>query len=100
MVDVVSPNASVPKMLSVWTKSMLDKEPEEDLPPPPSPVSSSYSELRRASDVFSKAANFKENPNKKAAPAISRANYTNHYATQNANLKVNYHRLKFREYNN
>ncbi|EDW71094.2 zyxin [Drosophila virilis] len=87
MVDIASPNASLAKMLSVWTNSMLDKEPEEDLPPPPSPVSSSYSELRRASDVFSKAANFQENPIKKAAPTISRANYTNHYATQNANLK-------------
>ncbi|XP_064537709.1 lipoma-preferred partner homolog [Drosophila montana] len=74
-------------ILSIWTNSMLDKEPEEDLPPPPSPVSSSYSELRRASDVFSKAVNFQENPNNKAGPSVSRANYTNHYGSQNANLK-------------
>lgn len=75
-------------MLSIWTTPFLDKELEEDLPPPPSPVSSSYSELRRASDVFAKEGDLHEkNPNKPMASmtSMSRVNLANPYATQNVN---------------
>lgn len=74
-------------MLSIWTTPSLDKELEEDLPPPPSPVSSSYSELRRASDVFDKAGDSHgKNPNEPMA--TSRVNLANPYATQNVNILI------------
>ncbi|XP_030246462.1 Wilms tumor protein 1-interacting protein homolog isoform X2 [Drosophila navojoa] len=72
-------------MLSIWTTRFLDKEVDEDLPPPPSPVSSSYSELRRASDVFSKEGNSHEKiPNKPMATSMLRVNLANPSATQNS----------------
>ncbi|XP_023168835.1 LIM domain-containing protein 1 [Drosophila hydei] len=84
--DPIIANVMSPiRKLSIWTNPFLDKELEEDLPQPPSPVSSSYSELRRASDVFSKAVDLQEKiPNKPMATSMSRANHTNQYATQNS----------------
>lgn len=70
----------LPGQLSICTVSSLSKKDlDDELPPPPSPVSSSYSELRRASDVFNKTAlNLQEN--NVTAPIISHGNYANHYA--------------------
>lgn len=88
--DPIIANVMSPiRKLSIWTNPFLDKELEEDLPQPPSPVSSSYSELRRASDVFSKAVDLQEKiPNKPMATSMSRANHTNQYATQNVNSHI------------
>ncbi|EDV90903.1 GH23971 [Drosophila grimshawi] len=79
---------SLPRMLSICTNPLSEKELDEDLPPPPSPVSSSYSELRRASDVFNKAIDFQENSaNKQSSPSISHTNYADHYSSHTPSLK-------------
>ncbi|XP_017869023.1 PREDICTED: lipoma-preferred partner homolog [Drosophila arizonae] len=78
----MQPNDSSSNVQNTFTPN--DKELEEDLPPPPSPVSSSYSELRRASDVFDKAGDSHgKNPNEPMATSMSRVNLANPYATQN-----------------
>ncbi|KAM8702775.1 hypothetical protein ACLKA7_005137 [Drosophila subpalustris] len=72
----ISTMESLPGQLSICTNSLSKKDFDDELPPPPSPVSSSYSELRRASDVFNKApVNLQEN-----MPAVAHGNYANHYA--------------------
>ncbi|XP_068152626.1 zyxin [Drosophila tropicalis] len=85
------------RMLSICTNSMSDKEIEEELPAPPSPVSavsSSYSELRRATDVFSnsKSIDLMENTTNLLAsgvqqlpPEYTSKNYPEqHYAAYNS----------------
>ncbi|KAH8272497.1 hypothetical protein KR044_011887, partial [Drosophila immigrans] len=49
------PTEQLPGHLSICTTSLSKKDIDDELIPPPSPVSSSYSELRRANDVFNKA---------------------------------------------
>jgi len=77
-------------MLSVCTNLLLENEVEDDVPPPPSPesaVSSSYSELRRASTAFNKPTGSSQNK-QKLNPSLQM--YANQYELQHgAIMKVN-----------
>ncbi|XP_041449340.1 LIM domain-containing protein C4F6.12 isoform X2 [Drosophila obscura] len=81
----VSSLRSLPRMISVCTNSLSEKEREEDMPPPPSPVSavsSSYSELRRATNLFNKPMDLVENDLKLLPPPKSCINATNNCSSQ------------------
>ncbi|XP_034485420.1 lipoma-preferred partner homolog [Drosophila innubila] len=79
----ISSMEPLPGQLSICTSSFIKKDFDDELPPPPSPVSSSYSELRRASDIFNKAVvNPQENNvihGQLPMPVVSHGNYANHY---------------------
>nr|XP_017011830.1 LIM domain-containing protein C4F6.12 isoform X2 [Drosophila takahashii] len=77
------------KMLSVCTNLLSDNETEDDVPPPPSPesaVSSSYSELRRASTAFNKPLDSLQNK-QKLNPSLQI--YANQYALQHGAIMKN-----------
>ncbi|XP_016971752.2 paxillin homolog 1 [Drosophila rhopaloa] len=77
------------KMLSVCTNLLLDNDIEDDVPPPPSPesaVSSSYSELRRASTVFNKPMDSLQNVQKSTT---SLQIYANQSALQHGAINKN-----------
>ncbi|BFG06655.1 zyxin [Drosophila madeirensis] len=81
----VSTLRSLPGMLSVCTHSVLEKEREEDMLPPPSPVSavsSSYSELRRATNLFSKPTEMAEAELKLLPPPKTYINAANNCSSQ------------------
>ncbi|XP_017126202.1 paxillin homolog 1 isoform X1 [Drosophila elegans] len=88
--DVGSFASSSHKMLSVCTNLFLENDTEEDdVPPPPSPesaVSSSYSELRRASTVFNKPMDSLPNNPKSSSPLQI---YTNQFALQHGAINKN-----------
>uniref|UniRef100_A0A0R3NWG5 Uncharacterized protein n=1 Tax=Drosophila pseudoobscura pseudoobscura TaxID=46245 RepID=A0A0R3NWG5_DROPS len=93
--DIVSSLRSLPRMLSVCTNSLSEKEREEDMPPPSpvSAVSSSYSELRRATNLFNKPMDLVENNLKLLPPPktfiSATKNCSSQYSVQhNAMLKV------------
>ncbi|XP_026846817.1 uncharacterized protein LOC6602546 isoform X2 [Drosophila persimilis] len=92
--DIVSSLRSLPRMLSVCTNSLSEKEREEDMPPPSpvSAVSSSYSELRRATNLFNKPMDLVENNLKLLPPPktfiSATKNCSSQYSVQhNAMLK-------------
>lgn len=73
------------KQTAIYTsQSLAEREFEDDLAQPPSPVSSSYSELRRASNVFTKDSDIPTTQPVTAA-SIFHGNYVNHYSP---NIKV------------
>ncbi|XP_016944212.2 uncharacterized protein Zyx isoform X1 [Drosophila suzukii] len=77
------------KMLSVCTNLLLENEVEDDVPPPPSPesaVSSSYSELRRASTAFNKPTGSSQNK-QKLNPSLQM--YANQYELQHGAIMKN-----------
>ncbi|ALC48080.1 Zyx [Drosophila busckii] len=81
-----------------YYSNVKKKDLEDDLPPPPSPVSSSYSELHRASNGFNKRIEFLENLSSKDRSAkMSHKNYENQFADQTISEK-DFHGKRGAEY--